>query len=247
MRQLTLIGLVGLAAFWIGAPAQASIVHYEVTFDATWSKATHPNAYPDGAHFSPLIGGTHNGSVVFWEPNGLASLGIQNMAELGATSQLRKEVNAAIGLGTAKNVLAGSGLGSPGKTSLLFDVDSDFPLVTLVSMIAPSPDWFVGVHGLPLFENGVWRDNVVVQLLPYDAGTDSGATFTSPDLVTSPHVGISQITGNPFGGTGPLGTFTFRIVPEPSGIALALCGIAGLGLLATSPRQRTGFLARFRR
>jgi serine/threonine protein kinase len=36
--------------------------------------------------------------------------------------------------------------------------------VTLVSMVAPSPDWFVGVGGLPLLQDGQWVDELVVPL-----------------------------------------------------------------------------------
>ncbi len=38
----------------------------------------------------------------------------------------------------------------PGSTSLDFELTEDFPLVTLVAMIAPSPDWFIGVRNLDL-------------------------------------------------------------------------------------------------
>ena len=57
---------------------------------------------------------------------------------------------------------------------MTFDIDVDSPLVTHVSMIAPSPDWFVGVNSLSLLEGGSFMSSVVIQLFAYDAGTDSG-------------------------------------------------------------------------
>ena len=60
------------------------------------------------------------------------------------------------------------------------------PNVSIVSMLAPSPDWFVGASDLPLCVDGKWRDEVAVDLVVFDAGTDSGATFTSPDQDTQP-------------------------------------------------------------
>jgi hypothetical protein len=99
---------------------------------------------------------------------------------------------------------------TPGSVQMTFELDDQFPLVTLVTMIAPSPDWFVGVHGLPLFENGEWIGKTVIDLRPYDAGTDSGVTFTSANAVTSPREPIHELSDTfPFQGTGPLGTFTF--------------------------------------
>jgi len=80
-------------------------------------------------------------------------------------------------------------------------------------MIAPSPDWFVGVSRVPLFENDQWVDRVTVEAQPYDAGTDSGTTYLSPDDDSNPQDPIAEITGYPFESSGtvaPLGTFTFE-------------------------------------
>jgi hypothetical protein len=91
-------------------------------------------------------------------------------------------------------------------------MNRDFPLVTLVSMIAPSPDWFAGVDSLSLVENGQWVSNKVVTLYGMDAGTDSGASYASPDLVTVPRGSVSRFTGFPAiqnGAIVPFGAFTF--------------------------------------
>ncbi|MFO1512860.1 MAG: spondin domain-containing protein [Verrucomicrobiota bacterium] len=89
--------------------------------------------------------------------------------------------------------------------------DVTFP-VTLVSMIAPSPDWFVGVDGLSLIADGQWATNKVVTLYGKDAGTDSGASYSSPDQVTVPRGVVTQFAGFPALVNGvivPFGTFTF--------------------------------------
>jgi hypothetical protein len=187
---------------------------YKVTFDATWSAATHPDQFPSFPHFSGLIGGTHNSNLSLWAPGLLASEGIRLMAELGAKNPLDSIVLAAIADSTAGFLLSGFGISlSPGSIDLTFSISPDKPLVSLVSMIAPSPDWFVGVHDLNLLSGGQWRDSVVATLYPYDAGTDSGPTYASPDAATIPREAISQITAAPFLNGGvvlPLGTFTFR-------------------------------------
>ncbi len=79
-------------------------------------------------------------------------------------------------------------------------------------MIAPSPDWFVGVSGLSLRSGDSWINELSVDLDPYDAGTDSGISYEDPDADTDPQDPIAQITGFPFTGTGPLGTFTFEFL-----------------------------------
>ena len=212
MRHAPALSLLGLATLAPASPASAQIrtvAVYEVRFDATWSAQTHPNAYPGGAHFSPPIGGTHDSSVRFWEDGGIASPGMESMAEVGATGTLKAEIQAEINAGNAGEVIQAGGIGSPGSVSKTFTVTDEFPLVTLVTMIAPSPDWFVGVDSLPLMEGGVWRDDVVVDLYAWDAGTDSGTNFNSPNNDTNPQDPIALITNGPFFGTVPLGTFTF--------------------------------------
>jgi hypothetical protein len=184
---------------------------YTVTFDASWSATTHPDDFPPNPHFSPLVGATHNADVVFWEPGDLASAGIESMAETGGTETLRSEIDAA---GQAVgSTLLDSGLNpSPGMLSFSFEITPDYPLVTLVTMIAPSPDWFVGVAGLNLLDNGQWQDRVEIELFAYDAGTDSGLTYTAANADTNPAEAIARIETAPFvvdGSVKSVGTFTF--------------------------------------
>jgi hypothetical protein len=191
------------------APAWAT---YTAVFDATWSAETHPESFPAAAHWSGLIGGTHDAAASFWAPGELATTGIKQMAEWGAQTVLAQEIEDQIAAGHAGVVIAADPLWeSPGQASVSFTIGVDHPLVTLVTMIAPSPDWFAGVRGLNLLDGQTWRDEVVVQLYPHDAGTDSGATYTAPDLATVPPEPISSITGAPFTPGVPVATLTFRL------------------------------------
>ena len=212
VKALTLTLLLG------GGPGLGTTIGYEVRFDAAWSRDTHPLDFPSTAHFSPLVGGTHTAGVTCWENGGIASAGIEVMAETGSTGPLRGEVVAAIASGDAFSSISGGGIGrSPGSASAAFQMQASHPLVTLVSMIAPSPDWFVGVSGLALYENQVWRDEVAVPLVAYDSGTDRGATYRAGDADITPHVPISQLQDYAFADGTPLGTFTFSLIPPPPG------------------------------
>ncbi|GAB4317561.1 MAG: hypothetical protein Kow0074_06220 [Candidatus Zixiibacteriota bacterium] len=135
------------------------------------------------------------------------------MAEFGATGPLAAEIASAQQSESAEHLLLGNGIAiSPGEVSLDFDISLDFPLVTLVSMIAPSPDWFVGVSGLALFDGSDWVDSLVIELYPYDAGTDSGTDYASPNEATNPPGDIAPINSGPLWVNGvlpPIGTFTF--------------------------------------
>lgn len=67
--------------------------------------------------------------------------------------------------------------------------------------IVPSPDWFVGVDSLDLCDGGSWREQVAVDLHPYDAGTDSGFTFSSPNFATVPQDTVTEVRAG--GSLGP--------------------------------------------
>ena len=80
--------------------------------------------------------------------------------------------------------------------SLTVTLTTGHPLVTLVTMIAPSPDWFVGVSGLSLLDSGgAWLSSHEVDLHPWDAGTENGDGFSLSNPATSPRGVITSIRG----------------------------------------------------
>ncbi|MXY08383.1 MAG: T9SS type A sorting domain-containing protein, partial [Rhodothermaceae bacterium] len=188
---------------------------YDLTFTATWTSSTHPTNFPPNPHFSGMIGGTHDSTVSFWDTGAIASEGIKRMAELGSKGPLRSEINQAISALNANAVVEGSVMNSPGSQTITFDIRPSWNRVTVTSMVAPSPDWFVGVSGLDLLgSDGDWVDSLEVDLFVYDAGTDSGSDYTSPNQETIPREPISRITSSPFlvdGSVKPVGTFRFDL------------------------------------
>ncbi|MGB1310909.1 MAG: spondin domain-containing protein [Leucothrix sp.] len=179
---------------------------YRLTFNATWNANDSTLPFPSDPHFSGLIGATHKASASLWSRGQLASTGIKQVAENGIKGPLSNEIDALINQGSACSEISGGDVGfSPGSVSVTFTVQPECSLVSVVSMLAPSPDWFVGSNALNLVSNGQWRDTVVHDLRTYDAGTDSGTTFDSDDLITSPAEAIQLLPEIP----GVIGTFTF--------------------------------------
>ena len=184
----------------------ANPARYRLTFNATWNAADSTLPFPGNPHFSGLIGATHKPSASLWSRGQLASNGIKQVAETGAKAALRGEIATLISQGGACAEINGGGVTvSPGAVSVTFTAQPECSLVSVVSMMAPSPDWFVGSNALNLVNNGQWRDTVVHSLRTYDSGTDSGSTFTAPNLVTSPAQTIQLAPEIP----GLVGTFTF--------------------------------------
>lgn len=200
------------------------VAHYEVTILNTWSEADHPGAVPEYAHFSWLGGGTHDDAVSFWSVGALASPGIVQMAEIGNTDILSTEVAAAVEAGHADAVLQWQQWFCPpatdvavcGDETVAIDVSLDFPNVTLVSMLGPSPDLFVGVSGLPLLVDGAWVDELVIDLRPYDGGTRSDVDFTMNGALQEPPLPIAVVDSfeDHLIGPGSLGTMTFVRVDD---------------------------------
>ncbi len=228
--QRAIISLI-ISLLWLMAPASALLAQeratttddsarYRVEFVATWSEESHPHpgdSFPAAsAHFSPLVGAVHSSDVAFWTVGESASAGIEQMAETGATTLLTAEISAASDDGSALAVVGGAGAVSPGSTTIgAIDVSASHPLVTLVTMIAPSPDWFVGISGESLLdEEGQWVPEKTFTLYPYDAGTDSGTDYTSPNADSDPAQSIDSLRNLfPFS-DAPIGTFTFTRIDE---------------------------------
>ncbi|KAL0133516.1 hypothetical protein PUN28_000923 [Cardiocondyla obscurior] len=172
---------------------------FEVTFEGLWSRNTHPKDFPSKSwliRFSDVIGASHTEEYRFWTYNGNASEGLRQVAELGATRKLESELKNQSD--HIRTIIKARGISYPnvtGKTFAVFRVDRKHHLMSLVSMLDPSPDWIVGVSGLELcLPNCSWVGHKQLNLYPYDAGTDSGITYTSPDLPTEPQEPIRRIT-----------------------------------------------------
>lgn len=203
------------------AQPDAATAQYNITFDATWSTQTHPDDdFPtSNPHFSGLVGATHNDQITFWQEGQLATEGIESMAETGAKAKLLAEVDVAIESGVADQPLSGGGIGlSPGAVSMgPITVNRSHSEITLVSMIAPSPDWFVGVHNLPLIDpNGNWIDDLVIELYPYDSGTDDGSEYKSSNADSVPKEPIKNYTSIAPFSDKPIGTLTITRVRQPA-------------------------------
>tara|TARA_B100001113_G_scaffold277362_1_gene231962 strand:- start:1533 stop:2240 length:708 start_codon:yes stop_codon:yes gene_type:complete len=197
-----------------------SEVRYRLTFDATWSEKTHPVAFPaqNNPHFSQIIGATHRKGTTLWQVGQPSSAGMISMAETGRTQLLSEEINKLIRSGQAEVTIVGDATGrSPDTVEVIFSLSPEFPAVSVVTMVAPSPDWFVGVSDISLFKEGEWVSEKTINLLVYDAGSDSGPTYTSGNQSTFPRGVITKLTSQPHhtsfsdgkNGTEYAGTFTF--------------------------------------
>ncbi|MDE0081051.1 MAG: spondin domain-containing protein [Gammaproteobacteria bacterium] len=193
-RQVRALLAAAAAATPHVAQAAAQEVTYQVEFEGNWTTSSTPGGVVGGAHFTTLIGAVHSGDVTFWSSGSMASAGVEDVAELGAVATFRSEVRASPH--TRSVIQEGVSGGGRGRSTFTIALTPSHPRVTLLSMIGPSPDWFVGVSGVSLLDDSdSWRDVHVLDLYPYDAGTEDGTEFTLSNPPTSPQGVIRSIRG----------------------------------------------------
>ena len=192
----------------------SSEASYSLVFQGAWTTAVTPDGVPSGAHFTRLIGAVHSDLVSFVRSGASASAGVRLVAEAGLTSTFKGEVQAAIAATTASNVLeAGTTtIGVEASNTLTARFSTAYPRFTLLSMVAPSPDWFVGVSGRPMLNSsGLWLRSWRVNLYPWDAGTEDGTGFSLSNPSSSPQQSISSIRGAGKFSTEPLATLSLDL------------------------------------
>ena len=156
---------------------------YMIEYSVPWSASTHPETLPSGPHVSPIVVVSHMNENNLFASGTVATDGIEIMAETGATQVLAAEI------GDNASILSsafGNRIDVPGSNTLKLEFNQDHSLLSAVSMLAPSPDWFVAINNVELFKDGQWLEEIELTMKPYDAGTDSGATFSAADFDTSP-------------------------------------------------------------
>ena len=205
-----------------------STATYTILFRGRWFPAVTPDQRPGRARFSRLIGAVHDADVAFLRSGGHATAGIETLAETGVTSTLASEIDEQINSPDpdALSVLRGIvGYMGPvdGRTLRDARVTTAHPRVTLVAGIAPSHDWFVGVSGLPLLDSsGRWFRSYVVDLYPWDAGTEDGEDFSAePSFDTVPRGVITSIRGTGRFSTERIALLSFGLESVGTGRSLA--------------------------
>jgi hypothetical protein len=200
------------------AMPQAGPAKYRVEFTPLWTKANFPFEYPDTSlihkpHFSGLIGTAHNANYSIYKEGQMPSPGLERLSEMGKHDPLDEEINAAIAAGNAVALTESDPLKDFSQTAKAeVAVDEAHPMVSIVAMIAPSPDWFAGVSDVNLMENGAWVPSKTVDVSPWDSGGDDGTTYLADDQDNDPKKPTSMARDQHFTKNGqgmPVARITF--------------------------------------
>ena len=217
---------------------------YSVSFQSRFCDASNfagsgADACPPNPHMSPLFGGAHNPSAYeLYRVGSVSSDGLKALAETGSTSSVSGEWAA----GDTLASLTGSSIfGVQSRAMGEFPADQQHARASFCTMIAPSPDWML-CAGVTLYSNVTgWISSATLNMLAYDAGTDSGATYTAANAPQTPRVPLSllQLAAlDPANNNNVFpGTLTFTKVsgsPSPSSTTSggSLLGVGALALAA---------------
>uniref|UniRef100_A0AC35U6B5 Spondin-1 n=1 Tax=Rhabditophanes sp. KR3021 TaxID=114890 RepID=A0AC35U6B5_9BILA len=159
---------------------------YDIEFLGIWSKDTHPKEYPSLehlTHFTDMLGASHSDNYTMWKFGDVATDGLKEIAEWGNTFKGEQEMKAVAQ--EIRTMIKLKGLWYPevqGKTKSSFVTNKVHHFASLAAMFGPSPDWCVGISSINLcLPDCTWVDERVFDLLPFDAGTDDGVTYMSPN------------------------------------------------------------------
>ena len=177
---------------------------YRITIENNWNRRDHL-ALPGNAHFSPVVAISHNDKYDLVTLGGTTSDVLEPVAELGQTGLIEKDIADAKIAGSVLESIITKNMFVPSQRTQTFEVTvtEEHPFMSLVSMIAPSPDWVIAVSNMKLFnkDQGFFNGVTKLPLYALDGGTESGdrpGNFSINNEETLPLQPVNQLTGRGF-------------------------------------------------
>ena len=167
------------------------VASYKVILTTKWSSPVF--TVPANAHLTTLIGMVHSKDTFLWS-NKPASTGLEFVAEVGSNWRLINELDTII---SKQKALSQFAIPPPVINSTIefpLSFTSNFPCISFASMIAPSPDWFTGINNFSLIQNNKWVEDLTVDIMVYDAGTEEGDVFAYDNPATIPAQPVHLLT-----------------------------------------------------
>lgn len=179
--------LILIAVFATSGFAQLNTfgARYRVEFESLfcdYDRYGYPATCPEDPHTSGIFAVTHNDHDPLWRLGEYASPGIKDMAETGNLTLLRQEWDEHARKDHALYHKSHGGISGVGTATFEITVNKDYSLFSFATMLAPSPDWFVGMDQVELWNNtdNGWFRELSFELDAIDAGTDGGAPTQLP-------------------------------------------------------------------
>ncbi len=159
---------------------------YKVTLKVNWPE-TPASIYPEGAdgstidqHVTPMALISHASTVNLWQTGQSASEQVAEVAVSGKTDKIETLFKSLLDANTATDDCFLSKLNDrddDDSCNIEFTPTNSF--LSGIAMLAPSPDWFIGVSALDMCDTTTnkWKTTGTVKLYGYDAGVRTGTTW----------------------------------------------------------------------
>jgi hypothetical protein len=165
-----------------------SEARYTITVTGKWASPAF--TVPANVHYTYFVGMVHNSNAYLWKEGVKASPGTESVAETGNTIPILAEIDSMIAAKNAIGLIAFIPPSATGSQGVNIYCNSNYSFVSFESMLAPTPDWFVGVSGINLYNNKNWVADTIINLYARDAGTEDGDVFGYNNLATSPQQNV---------------------------------------------------------
>jgi hypothetical protein len=199
MKPFTILSVAMITAVFFSCNKKAetednsfSEAAYKVEITGKWKSPEF--AVPANVHYTYFTGMVHNNQTYLWKEGALASIGVENIAETGYFLPMFAEIDS---LTAIKKAIYLSFIAPPAATGISSGniyCNSNYPYFSCQSMLAPTPDWFVGLSSFNLYPNKQWVKDTTINLYAYDAGTEDGDMFNQTNADSSPHQPIFKLT-----------------------------------------------------
>lgn len=185
-------------------PSTEPIV-YTVRLVGDWTKENFPDDYPDGLTtlsipiaLSHVKESSEGVDLNFINEGGTASAGLKEYAEVGNAFLLKREGQGYVSAGTALQITSGETNLETGVGNLTFElsVSEKHHMVTLITGISPSPDWFGAItFSMRESEDGfTLAQQKSSNVYLYDAGTDNGGTLLAGNSPNDPQDVVKRLS-----------------------------------------------------
>lgn len=125
-----------------------SLAVYKVTLEGHWSREIFPKHFPEvrpPAQFSQSFGVSHSTNFTLFKVDTIASPGLKEFCETTKTAEWENQKNSKM----VFDEFSIPKLSNPmDKIDSRLFVQSNNSLISLVTKIIPSPDWFIGIESL---------------------------------------------------------------------------------------------------
>lgn len=193
------------------APPNCQIMNYGAP-GITWEQAIEHKTVAEPG-LSPIIGIGHSNKGDFWQEGDLANLCLEEIARQATNAQcdVMGVMNNTEGQLLVPFTMGVNRMGASPTTKLssIVRVDREHPLITVASMIGPTPDWITGFFNKQMCGPEGWIEEMKLDGYGYGSGTDLGDkyqlgfwdgnnyTFPNPGLAPAkPHVPVYRFSAD---------------------------------------------------